>query len=245
MSNSCQPVRQVGQRQGPALKRRPASRRAPACGWPPPARGCGRRSAWPPARSSRRRRRTARWSPLQVLEQCAPTHRRGGHADENVGADLGGGARLLGHRSCAGTLVSVVPSVPADRPAHACFIWTEDLRLAQHHRIQPGGDAGRHGAPPSRCPRTWVVADEVSPDRLPRGASQSNGRGIQVAASTPRSWRKEARYGCRWTAAPPRLLPELHALARAVKRRASCSAREGRTDRADPPARSCGSGRGR
>ncbi|MCW0417707.1 hypothetical protein NB689_003461 [Xanthomonas sacchari] len=68
-------------------------------------------------------------------------HRGGGDRDR-IGAHAGVGARALGHRE--GLLEQAVQAA-AHRPMFACqrpgvLHLAEDLRLAQHHRVQPGGD---------------------------------------------------------------------------------------------------------
>ena len=87
----------------------------------------------------------------QVLEQLRrQPHRGGGHADR-MGADLGRGAHLLGDRERA---LEQLVQRRAQRAglvglAHGLLHLAQDLRLAQHHRIEPGGDAegvARRGA---------------------------------------------------------------------------------------------------
>jgi hypothetical protein len=79
----------------------------------------------------------------QVLEQLAgQPHGRGRHADR-MRADLGGGAHLLGHREAA---LEQLVQRRAERAgfvgqAHRLLHLAEDLRLAEHHRIEAGGDA--------------------------------------------------------------------------------------------------------
>jgi hypothetical protein len=76
----------------------------------------------------------------QVLEQLRrQPHRGRGHADA-VRADLGGRAHFLGHRK--GALEQLVQR-GAQRAgfvghAHGLLHLAQDLRLAEHHRIEPG-----------------------------------------------------------------------------------------------------------
>jgi hypothetical protein len=69
-------------------------------------------------------------------------HRGRRHRDD-VGADGGGGAHLLGHRE--GLLEQLVQQRAQGagvlRHARRLLHLAEDLRLAQHHRIEPAGDA--------------------------------------------------------------------------------------------------------
>ena len=81
----------------------------------------------------------------QVLEQLQrQAHRRRRHA-YRMGTDLGGAAHLLGHRE--GTLEQLVQRAAqgAGQPrfAHGELDLAQDLRLAQHHGIESGGDAER------------------------------------------------------------------------------------------------------
>jgi hypothetical protein len=74
----------------------------------------------------------------QLLEQLTgQTHGGGGHADR-VGADLGGGTDLLGDRK--GALEQLVQRGAQGAGfvglAHRLLHLAQDLRLAQHHRIQ-------------------------------------------------------------------------------------------------------------
>jgi hypothetical protein len=79
----------------------------------------------------------------QVLEQLGgQAHRGSSHADR-VGADLGGGAHLLGHRE--GALEQLVQRGAQGAGglglAHRLLHLAQDLRLAQHHGVQAAGDA--------------------------------------------------------------------------------------------------------
>ena len=71
-------------------------------------------------------------------------HRGSGHR-HRVGADLGAGAHLLGHRK--GALEQLVQQQAEGAGLlgglHRLFHLAEDLRFAQHHRIEPGRDAER------------------------------------------------------------------------------------------------------
>jgi hypothetical protein len=79
----------------------------------------------------------------QVFEQLAgQPGGRCGHAD-GVRADLGGTAHLLGHRKAA---LEQLVQRGAQRAgfvgqAHRLLHLAEDLRLAQHHGIEPAGHA--------------------------------------------------------------------------------------------------------
>jgi hypothetical protein len=81
----------------------------------------------------------------QVFEQLrGQPHGRRSHADR-MGADFGGGAHFLGHRERA--LKQLVQG-GAQRAgsvglAHRVFHLAQDLRFAQHHRIQARGHAER------------------------------------------------------------------------------------------------------
>ncbi len=75
----------------------------------------------------------------EVLEQLLrQAHRRGRHADR-VGADVGGAAHFLGHRESALEQLVQRAAHGAGQAgfAHRLLDLTEDLRLTQHHRIQP------------------------------------------------------------------------------------------------------------
>ncbi len=79
----------------------------------------------------------------QVFKQLAgQSHRGGSHADR-VRADLGAGAHLLGDRER--TLEQLVQRAAQGAGlfghAHGILHLPQDLRLAQHHGIQPAGDA--------------------------------------------------------------------------------------------------------
>ena len=81
----------------------------------------------------------------QVFEQLrGQPHRGGGHADR-VRADLGGGAHFLGDRERA--LEQLVQRACQRAGgfglAHRLLHLAEDLRLAEHHRIEAAGDAER------------------------------------------------------------------------------------------------------
>ena len=85
---------------------------------------------------------------------------------------------------------SVVPSVPAVVGlAHRLLHLAEDLRLAQHHRVEPAGDAegvARRGAVLAARRRASAAAPALTP---PRSASQSTRglhqrRGVVASAAT-------------------------------------------------------------
>ena len=79
----------------------------------------------------------------QILEQLAgQAHRRCRHADA-VRANLGAGAHLLGHgkRALEQLVQRRAHGAGVACGAHGVFHLPQDLRLAQHHRVQPAGDA--------------------------------------------------------------------------------------------------------
>jgi hypothetical protein len=105
--------------------------------------GCARRSAWPPARSSRRRRRTARGSRAGP-RTAAPASRTAAAAMLIECAPISVEVRtsLATEKLRWNSWCSVVPSVPASSAcAHGLLHLAQDLGLAQHHRIQPAGHA--------------------------------------------------------------------------------------------------------
>ena len=79
----------------------------------------------------------------QVFKQLAcQAHGGGRHADA-VGADLGSGAHFLGNRKAA---LEQLVERGAQRTrmlgcAHCVLHLSQNLRLAQHHRVQPAGNA--------------------------------------------------------------------------------------------------------
>jgi hypothetical protein len=72
------------------------------------------------------------------------THRGGGHGNR-IGADFGAGAHFLGYGK--GALEQLVQQQAQGAGffsgLHRLFHLTQNLGFAQHHRIQPGGDAER------------------------------------------------------------------------------------------------------
>ena len=84
------------------------------------------------------------WSAMRVEDALRQAHRGGRHRHA-VGADLGGAAHFLGHREGALEHLVQVGAQAAGfvGRAHRVLHLAEDLRLAQHHRIEPGGDAER------------------------------------------------------------------------------------------------------
>jgi hypothetical protein len=79
----------------------------------------------------------------QVFEQLAgQAHGGGGHAD-GVRADLGGGAHFLGdgERALEQLVQRAAQRAGGFGRAHGVFHLAEDLRFAQHHRVEPAGHA--------------------------------------------------------------------------------------------------------
>ena len=197
---------QVGERD--RLRRRSARRtprRARACGWRrPPSAGAARRSRWRRARPSRPRRSGS----SRVRERSPKTFCASLSAAAAIESDCAPSAvsraHLLRHRE--GVLEEArracEPSVPAPSALRtACFTWPEDLRLAQHHGIEPGGDAEgvAHGG------FLGVAVEVRARGRRPRarpGASSQARTGAVVVGAAVRP-----RCGCRWRRAPPRRRP--------------------------------------
>ena len=78
----------------------------------------------------------------QVFEELrGQAHRGRGHAD-GVAADLGRGAHFLGHRERAleHLLQRAAQGAGGIGLAHRLLELAEDLRLAEHHRVEPAGD---------------------------------------------------------------------------------------------------------
>jgi hypothetical protein len=95
----------------------------------------------------------------QVFEQLAgQAHGGGGHAD-GVRADLGGAAHFLGHGKAA--LEQLVQRGAQGAGvlggAHGVLHLAQDLRLAQHHRVQPAGHAEgvARGWSPCKVAMSW------------------------------------------------------------------------------------------
>ena len=148
MSNSARRAGRSARRIASAPKR-PASfspRSQRAVGDRHRARLRAPRNGWPRARSSRRRRRTARVISRRSSNSCDASRTDGGGHADRVRADLGRACALPWRpRTSAGTSgAACVPSVPAlVGLAHRLLHLAEDLRLAEHHRIEPAGDAER------------------------------------------------------------------------------------------------------
>ena len=217
---------------------RRASRRAPACGW---RRRC--RRGW----------RAAKWVAASSIISPAPTnstlvwrrssnscdgqpHRRRRHADR-MRADLGRRCALPWRpRTSAGTSAAAcVPSVPALLGlAHRLLQLAEDLRLAEHHRIEPAGDAKRVARRRRRLRARRRASAACWLGTPPMPASQSTagstalgiGADVELGAVAGRDDRDFAR-------------PARGASGTPCSVGASCSART-RTGRAGRAARSCG-----
>ena len=160
----------------------------------------------------------------QVLEQLGgQAHRGGGHAD-GVRADLGGRAHVLRDRE--GPLEHLVQR-GAERAgrvglAHGLLHLAEDLRLAQHHRIEPTGYAkGMAGSLPvfkDVCMVRELVAAHAAHLRQPvhRGHHHLGRRGAVELGAVARG--DEGGLGT-----------HVQSLAQGVQRRAQLPERERKT----------------
>ena len=121
----------------------------------------------------------------QVFEQLpGQSHRRGGHAD-GVRADLGGGAHFLGHRKRALEHLVQGGTQRAGRVGftHGLLHLPQNLRLAQHHRVQAAGDAE---GMPCRCAalqHVGVVAQRAATHAAHAG-QPLHGRQHQIGVGT-------------------------------------------------------------
>ena len=155
---------------------RRASRRARACGSRSRcASACGRRSGSPPARSSRRRRRTARCVLRRSSKAARPSRTAAAAMLIEWRADLGRRAHFLGDRERA---LEQLVQRGAERAglvglAHRLLHLAEDLRLAEHHRVEAAGDAERMARRRPSLQHVRVVTQGAGWRRRPMPASQS------------------------------------------------------------------------
>ena len=120
----------------------------------------------------------------QVLEQLGgQAHRRGRHADR-MAADLGRAAHFLGDRERAleHLLQRRAERAGAVGLAHRLLELAEDLRLAEHHRIEPARDAEGVARRRAAFEHVGVRARSVGVATPPTPASQSTA-GATCAAS--------------------------------------------------------------
>ena len=190
--NACAPRRAASS--SPRSQRAVGDRHQASAGAP---RNASRR-----ARSSRRRRRTARsacrrssnscearrTAAAAMLIECAPIS-----VDERTSLAT---ANERWNICC-----SVVPSVPALLGlAHRLLQLAQDLRLAEHHRVEAAGDAKRvargRGSPARSCVEQQRAGDAALSASQSATGCTSDGRA--------RARRRTARCGCRSTASPPR-----------------------------------------
>ena len=136
---------------------------------------CARRSASRRARSSRPRRSAAAAARrVDGKMRSRELHRGGRHRDRRA-ADVGLRAHVLRHgeRALEQPVRARSPSVPADSAcAHRLLHLAEDLRLAQHHRVEPARDAERVRAPPARAAACRGTATANRPARRWKSSSQ-------------------------------------------------------------------------